>query len=751
MAHQQIEKGTEDVAANSIDHADDVRLEEKLNTMSTQLLESINKQSSLETKIFELQKQLTVYQKQEEKFVSSEQDLLDAQKTAELQEKKISALQNELSKEQAHKATAEQEANGLREEIGELSTSLFEEANKMVAVEKEKLYHKDKELNSLKGVLQEKEDILQSLEMQLKNLKAMLEADASCDDLVNESSVEAGPTSEAANLEKSVSKSSIPNSVNVDAIFSPTLHSIRFDTEMYSEFLKFIAVLPHSDSIYSTKNDSKFIKKLLREEIEPALKIDSAKGIPWAARSRILPAMMAGEVAIEPFSGINETFRYNTNTSSKARTDSSLSDTKMFKYPKDSPPVAVDEPCAFCFESRSDILEHNRLYCLKVFSSRDPKVVSKQYPLCHYCLLKIRQCCEIFAFLRSLKDGVWNLEKVTLKDLSKSGNHELFAGYNALKAPEPTKNGSGTLPNKSNASNGGLNAQEKHNRRKSLIDSFNYLSTGPVLEPEIQVNKTLATISVSVDGHASLPNNNIQRSWIQLCKLRAALYWCIVGIWSVDDCVSAKIVPFSKSAMSSLSSSSNLSSPKIASNTSSQVSLHSGTSNNFLRASNLNKSSIKEGNEDSSGKEPSSGVEINGNQEDLHKDNHLNATDEKSGETDVKNSDDKGPAGADQFDFEEPVAAASNSKEQEKVAPSPEIVDQSSTHETSIPNVEEHGLKVKSSDEEIFFDSIDEENNEGSAVTSANKDKKSRSSRHMSDLYRNLDSVTQDAETFCNS
>lgn len=743
MSHGKQEAVEEVIAADPINHADDARLEEKLNAMSTQLLESINKQSSFETKIFELQKQITVFQKQEEKYVSFEQDLLDAKRLAEVQEKKISDLQKELSKEQAYKATAEQEANGLREEIGELSTSLFEEANKMVAAEREKLYYKDKELISLKGVLQEKEDILQSLEMQLKNLKVLLEADASNDDLVKESSVEAGSTpTNTGSLEKSVLKNSMPASVNVDAIFSPTLQSVRFDTEMYSEFLKFIAVLPHNDSIYSTKNDSKLIKKLLKEEIEPALKIDSAKGIPWAARSRIIPAMMAGEVAIEPFSGINETFRYNTNSSSNPKKSDSLSDTKMFKYPKDSPPVAVDEPCSFCFESRSDILEHNRLYCLKIFSSRDPSVVSKQYPLCHYCLLKIRQCCEIFAFLRSLKDGVWNLEKVTLKDLSKSETSELFSGYNAPNAPEATKTSTDTLSRKPSLSNNDLNAQEKRNRRKSLIDSFSYLSTGPVLEPEIQVNKDLATISVSVDGHAFLPNNNIQRSWIQLCKLRAALYWCIVGIWSVDDCVSAKIVPFSKSAMN------NLASPTLAKNLSPTLSKLSKASNSLSQVSNLNSNSIKESVEESPNEKPSTGkLGIKGNQNNLEGNDRSDTTVQVFAKNAPEELEDKDIASAEQFDFEEPAAAASSLKEQGNIDQSHELDDQGSAHNVSTSELDEHNLKVKSSDEEIYFDSIDEDNNANDAITPKNKDKKSRSSRHMSDLYKNLDSLAQDVET----
>ena len=39
------------------------------------------------------------------------------------------------------------------------------------------------------------------------------------------------------------------------------------------------------------------------------------------------------------------------------------------------------------------------------------------------------------------------------------------------------------------------------------------------------------------------PTTNIQRAWLQLCKLRCILHWTHIGIWAVDDSISSKIGP----------------------------------------------------------------------------------------------------------------------------------------------------------------------------------------------------------------
>lgn len=127
-----------------------------------------------------------------------------------------------------------------------------------------------------------------------------------------------------------------------------------------------------------------------------------------------------GLVVVEPLSGVNATYQIGYNSSSPAKQATSNMP-KMFKFPLDSPPVAVHAACSFCGESRDDIIEHARMYILKTLHKTDDgkEQVTNTYPLCHWCLLKLRQTCEIFAFLRSLKVGAWHLEKLTTQNITK--------------------------------------------------------------------------------------------------------------------------------------------------------------------------------------------------------------------------------------------------------------------------------------------------------------------------------------------
>lgn len=210
-------------------------------------------------------------------------------------------------------------------------------------------------------------------------------------------------------------------------VYSPTISSIRYDSNLYNEFLKFVAALPHCENIKATSSESKLIRRLVNDEIQPILKIDNASGIGWLVKKTLLSLIIDGMVVVEPLSGVNATYQIGYNSSSPVKQATSNMP-KMFKFPLDSPPVAVHAACSFCGESRDDIIEHARMYVLKTLHKSDDGAehVTNTYPLCHWCLLKVRQTCEIFAFLRSLKVGAWHLEKVTLQNIAK-GDLERFS------------------------------------------------------------------------------------------------------------------------------------------------------------------------------------------------------------------------------------------------------------------------------------------------------------------------------------
>lgn len=438
------------------------RIESSLSDMSQQLMETMNKNQLLEEKLIKLQEDIE-YKK----------------------------LQKAYQEQQALREKAEEEVKGLREEISDLSVSLFEEANKMVSVEKENVYKKNLELKQIQRQLKEKEDIEINLSQQLNSLKAILQQDSSTMEKNND---------DITNKNNSV--------LDQRVLFSPCIKNIRFDTVFYQEYLKFISLLNSSNSILDTKHGSKLLKIIINQDIEPILKLDNSKSLTWAHKKNLFNWFILGDVLIEPISGHNENFKGSYVNKGK----------NMYMFPDSSPPVAIDEPCSICNEKRNDSLEHNRLHYMKL-PSQSSKREFNLYLLCHYCLLKVRSICDIFSFLRELKVGVWNLEKVS---------------NSSIDMKEQPLSQSTTRRKRSSS---------RAAKRVSMIsDAFNIWS----------MNSNIDDVSKSSDMIIETPQNgdllsNIQLSFIELCKLRSILNWTNLGIWSLDTndngCIGTKISP----------------------------------------------------------------------------------------------------------------------------------------------------------------------------------------------------------------
>lgn len=438
------------------------RIESSLSDMSQQLMETMNKNQLLEEKLIKLQEDIE-YKK----------------------------LQKAYQEQQVLREKAEEEVKGLREEISDLSVSLFEEANKMVSVEKENVYKKDLELKQIQRQLKEKEDIETNLSQQLNSLKAILQQDSSTMEKSND---------DITNKNNSVHDQRV--------LFSPSIKNIRFDTEFYQEYLRFISLLKSSNSILDTKHGSKLLKIIINQDIEPILKLDNSKSLTWAHKKNLFNWFISGEVLVEPISGHNEHFKSSYVNKGK----------NMYKFPDSAPPVAIDEPCSICNERRNDSLEHNRLHYMKL-PSQSSKKEFNLYLLCHYCLLKVRSICDIFGFLRELKMGVWNLEKVS---------------NSSIDIKEQPLSQSTTRRKRSSS---------RAAKRVSMIsDAFNIWSMNSSMDDPTKGSDMVIETTQSGDLLS-----NIQLSFIELCKLRSILNWTNLGIWSLDTdengCINTKITP----------------------------------------------------------------------------------------------------------------------------------------------------------------------------------------------------------------
>ncbi|CDO92758.1 unnamed protein product [Kluyveromyces dobzhanskii CBS 2104] len=489
------------------DQDESKRISLQVTSLSTQLIESINKQSQLEEQLLSAKRQITNQQ--------NSADSVSALK-AELEELKLSYEKDKakFKKQEGICSDAEKQVASLNLEIEDLTASLFDEANKMVA-DARKEQNAVEILNSkLKEQLKEKDLLLDTLSIQLKNLKNVIykfENDLNSSKNV---SLSDSATSSSASIDRLTTNQTSVLDISLSTqcvLFSPPLHSLRYDVPLYTEYLKFLAVLPSCESLSHTTTESKLLRRLVHYEINPVLRLDNASGLGWLVKRNLMNIMMDGLVSIEPISGINETYR--TGYTSPNVSDSPAvenKDSHLFSRPVNSPPVAMLDPCAFCGENRNDILEHGRLYILKTHTKLEngKTDLTNQFPVCHYCLLKLRQVCEIFAFLRSLKSGAWNLEKVTLTSVQQ-GNVTGYSEVTKTSRPKPK------------------------NKRLSIFKGLNQSQyTTPIVENAPQFA-----------DRNGLPTTNIQRSWAHLSQLRASLHWSHVGVWSLDDSAAADISP----------------------------------------------------------------------------------------------------------------------------------------------------------------------------------------------------------------
>ena len=118
--------------------------------------------------------------------------------------------------------------------------------------------------------------------------------------------------------------------------------------------------------------ETSFYKRALTEDIEPTLRLDLSPGLSWLARRTVINSMCDGKLIVEP-----------------------------------TPPAArlYHPPCSLCGEQgRSD--KQARTHRFRTNESEN----AQRYPLCKYCLTRVRATCDFLGFLRMIKDGHWRTD-----------------------------------------------------------------------------------------------------------------------------------------------------------------------------------------------------------------------------------------------------------------------------------------------------------------------------------------------------
>lgn len=120
--------------------------------------------------------------------------------------------------------------------------------------------------------------------------------------------------------------------------------------------------------------ETRFYKRALVEDIEPTLRLDTAPGLSWLARRTVLNSMCEGGLVVEPTPAAAKRYNY---------------------------------PCSLCAEHRKDEA-YSRTHRFRTSESE----TAQRYPLCNYCLNRVRACCDFLSFLRMVRDGHWRTDGV---------------------------------------------------------------------------------------------------------------------------------------------------------------------------------------------------------------------------------------------------------------------------------------------------------------------------------------------------
>ncbi|KAI8962647.1 hypothetical protein F5Y11DRAFT_347317 [Daldinia sp. FL1419] len=434
-------------------------LDQEVATLSTKLINAINHQTNLDDTLSATRQDLEASRervRELEAIVARQQETLSGdvwvkRKNVEIEKNKLLAR---IVEEKRLRAEVEKDKKKIEQELETLTVSLFEEANRMVITAKEDAKKEQDALHrkneQLKAQLADTESLLKSQQEQLAELKLVMEQ------MTLERDDHSGTAPSSPGLSKFESRDDdtqiseggphtaaeqlVPTyPTNLPHLLHPVL---RTDLHAYDDFVTLIQTskrasnsrassgsysglnpligltsrhasapsnsstaslstfeAPSSNASPQTPNtpasvlsagstaslaplpplkDTKFYKRVLAEDIEPTLRLDTAPGLSWLARRSVLNAMTEGTLVVEP-------------------------------VPTTSPFQSISKPqfypCSLCGEARKDE-PHLRNHRFRTSESDS----AQRYPLCKYCLDRVRSTCDFLGFLRMVKDGHWRAE-----------------------------------------------------------------------------------------------------------------------------------------------------------------------------------------------------------------------------------------------------------------------------------------------------------------------------------------------------
>lgn len=440
-------------------------LSDEVAALSSKLIHAINHQTTLDDNLSETRAEL---EKSREQIRSMELqlakhkemlvgDIWIRRKSAEIEK---TNLLSRIAEENRYRLEAEAEKKRIEQELENLTQELFEEANKMVISAKEEarreqdIVHRKNDL--LRAQLADTEGLLKSQQEQLAELKRVMEQmQMDRDDQTATTTPSSPGYSKFDAQEDDTPTSDIGSQSGLSDLITPSYPTsfthllqpvLRNDISAYQDFSNLcetsrrvasrppsgthsslgLGLMGSSASVASvgipstastaslssvgspaasstfspaTPNtpasghssmsavpmmpipplkETKFYKRVLVEDVEPTLRLDIAPGLSWLARRSVVTAMSEGSLVVEP---VPTTGTYAL-----------LSKPQLY-------------PCSLCGENRKDD-QYLRRYRFRTSESSS----AQRYPLCRYCLNRVRATCDFLGFLRIVKDGHWRTD-----------------------------------------------------------------------------------------------------------------------------------------------------------------------------------------------------------------------------------------------------------------------------------------------------------------------------------------------------
>ncbi|RKP30924.1 hypothetical protein METBISCDRAFT_15152 [Metschnikowia bicuspidata] len=393
------------------------RLAEEVAVLSTKLVTEVARLLLLEETVHLLRRENHGLRQQLDVL----RDIEEAHATAAAEAAELSAAVQAVTDE---RNTALAKNAQLEAEVEDLTATLFNEANEMVSSASRETYNFKVKNRKLIEELGEKDILILDLQRQLHDLKRLIETMEE-ESRERERKHERERDRERRDAGRNADRDAADEGVDL-LVYSPRACSIRFDLPMYQrDFRAFVYQLVRPDFVFElgSLKTLRYFRKIWNDEIEPSLDVPAPMGSfinRWAVKSFWL-FLVEGKARIEPVSGVNETFKVS------------------YKGPKTGleVPIALRDPCSFCGEQNETRLEHARLYSVKLYSSArdtrdavgettvdvggEPHHVVGLYPLCNYCLVKLRAVCEFFAKLRLIHSNIYKLTPSSVADAAVSG------------------------------------------------------------------------------------------------------------------------------------------------------------------------------------------------------------------------------------------------------------------------------------------------------------------------------------------